>query len=74
MDVDHYHYFTHDIPEPGWDTNGIAVQMGLDGIPYAGSMCLPDRKQRTAISEFSGPGNEWNERKLQTALVFTIKE
>ena len=48
--------------------------MGLDGIPYAGSMCLPDRKQRTAISEFSGPGNEWNERKLQTALVFTMKE
>ena len=34
LDVDHYHYFTHDIPEPGWDTNGIAVQMGVDGIPY----------------------------------------
>ena len=70
MDVDHYHYFTHDDPGPGIDTVGIAQTMFFDGDDeYSGSICTPKQKDRTAISEFSGPGNEWKRRKIQTALV-----
>ena len=84
LDVDNYHYFSHD--DQLYGVGGIAPQIAFNnanGLPsnYKGSVCWKnehsgdetnDRKIRTGISEYTGPAStqeEWDFGKLGAALV-----
>ena len=61
FDADHYHYFSHDKIQ---GICGIAREVTLNGGNAKGSVCIPYKQHRTAISE-------WIYNPAKTALVNT---
>ena len=68
LDVDHYHYISADNPW-GSDTSGVAKQMGYYGWKYDGTVCWLDKKERTAITEFWGNPNDWDDLEQTTVKL-----
>ena len=59
LEADHYHYFSYDV---SGGTSGIARTVSWSGSEAKGSVCFPQKKYRTAISE-------WINNDASTALV-----
>ena len=57
--ADHYHYFSHDAVR---GICGIARTVSWIGGNAKGSVCVPQKQYRTAISE-------WSDNDAKTALV-----
>jgi len=71
--ADNYHYLSYDIADGG--VAGIARKMAYssNGSPwqYYGSVCWPDKKKRTAITEVQGePSTSWDILKLGASGTF----
>ena len=63
MDADNYHYFSYDVLG---GTSGIARTVSWSGGNAKGSICIPQKQYRTAISE-------WISNGAKTALVRIIE-
>lgn len=70
-EADNYHYLSQD---PRGGTTGIAIGRAYHGWTYFGSVCWKDQKDRTAITEVTGPDwVTWSEKRLTAAAVSSIQ-
>jgi len=68
IDPDHFHYLSQD-PEGG--TNGGAYQGALQGWRYRGSVCLPEKSKKVAITDTVTLSHwSWNQIRSNAAKTF----